>query len=104
MHGELRRHPGRLSDAKPHAKPYVLADNTWPYALADSIWSFADAATHAPAADAWSFARADFAPHTRAVAEAVARADASPDAGADARPNNGQGCLVCEAGGRCRRD
>ena len=57
----VRRHPGRLSDAKPHAEPYVLADNTWPYALADntwpyaladSIWSFADAATHAPAADA----------------------------------------------------
>jgi len=37
----VRRHPGRLSDAKPHAEPYVLADNTWPYALADNTWPYA---------------------------------------------------------------
>ena len=99
----VRGQTGRLSDAKPHAEPYALADNIWPYVKADNIWSFAYAAPHAPAADAWSFARTDAAPHTRADAEADARADAGPDAGADARPNDGQGCLVCDAGGH-RRD
>ena len=56
---------------------------------ADSIWSFANAAPHAPAADAWPFARTDAAPHSSADAEAVARADAGPDAGTDACPNDG---------------
>ena len=56
---------------------------------ADNIWSFANATPHAPAADAWPFARTDAAPHTRADAEAVARADVGPDAGTDARPNDG---------------
>ena len=95
-------------------------DDTWPYALADSIWSFADAAPHAPAADAWPFPGADAAPHARAdnTADAwsFARADAAPhtraddvqpfagaDTSADACPNDGQGCLVCDAGGH-RRD